>query len=86
MVGPAAVDRLAAVATRGEKDDDVATATAAYHSQSFHCGCEVVAEAQGCHLRAWEDCDLDLEDTLGRSRYRRLKAARTYPSIAVAVS
>lgn len=84
-MGPAA-ERLAAVATRGEKDDDVATATAASHSESFHCGCEAVGEAQGCHQRAWEDCDLDSEDTLGRSRYRHLKAARTYPSIAVAVS
>lgn len=52
-VGSAAVDRLTKVATCAGKDCDVviAVVTAAYHSWNSHCGCETVAEEQGCYLR-----------------------------------
>ena len=61
------------------KDDGVVTVTAAYHSQSPRCGCEVVAEAQGCRLKARGHYGFGSEDTVGRSRCRDRKTVHTYP-------
>ena len=76
---------MAELARSGGKDEDVEIAAAAYHSQSFHCGCEIGAEAQDCYPRAWKDCDFELEGTLGRSHCRDLEEAHTYPWVAVVV-
>ena len=84
-VGPAAVDRFAEVATCVGMNDGVVTARAAYHSPSSHCGCEIVAEAQGCCPRAREDYEFDLEGTLGRSHCKHLEAVHTYPWVGVVV-